>query len=140
MFGFLAALFLMLAVLPSASRRAPLSSSETRFVEKSEHGLNIMPASCASSPAYYHADLAATADSKGFVSSSVAGEYGAGTTFGAPLCTCGADGCTPVGCVQSTYVCVTNTTGNTYFIPAKTAAELQAFKNLGSSIPGLIVK
>lgn len=47
-----AAIFIAASVFMYDSERAPIASSETRFVEKSESGLNVVPASCPSSPHY----------------------------------------------------------------------------------------
>ena len=103
------------------STRTPFSSSETRFTESSTHGLNIMPASCASFDGYYHALLHFSGDQLGFASNSGETEYGAYVAY------------------LTKFICVTNNTGKIYYVPAKTAAELQAFKDLGTSVPSLSV-
>ena len=93
------------------------TSHEVRFTDPSENGLAIMPASCASSPAYFHTHLGSTTDPTGYGLLSATGqtEYGA-THLGISLC-------------------VTNASGASYFIPAKTAEEMQAFYN--ATIPGI---
>ena len=105
-------------------QRQPTASSETNFVERSEHGLSIMPASCASPPIYYHNGMLASSDGRGFISSNGQTDYGA--SIGSPG--------------SSIAVCVTNATGLSYFVPANTGEEFLAFKNLGTSIPGLNVR
>lgn len=94
-------------------------SHEVTFTHSSSAGLAIMPASCASNPSYYHITMATTTDSKGYVSPAGSTEYGA-IKF-------------------STAICITNTTGANYFVPAETAAEWNAVKALGTSIPGVTV-
>ena len=47
-----ALLFAAFALNYGVSSRAPLASAETRFVEHSDHGMQIVPASCPSSPHY----------------------------------------------------------------------------------------
>lgn len=51
--GALAA-FALFAMFLSADTRAPIASTETRFVEYSSGGLQIVPASCESTPPYEH--------------------------------------------------------------------------------------
>ncbi len=104
----------------SINERAVFSSVEVDFIEESSKGLAIVPASCASSPGYFHADLVLTSDQKGYISYSGQSEYGRYTYRGE-------------------YICITNSTGYTYFVPSYTAAELTAFKNRAASIPGLSV-
>lgn len=114
----IAAGFLMVVLFTSPVSRAPLSSAETRFVENSQHGLGIVPASCASNPGYYHSHLyTAPGNTRAFVSHTGETEYGAslaGDTY---------------------YICVTNTSGNAYFIPANTIGEAASFKS--ATIPGV---
>ncbi len=109
----------LLLLSSSTPRHAAFESSELKFTDLSRQGLHIMPASCASNPMYFHFPLPVSTDAKGFWS---------------------YNGTTEVGALSNgLYVCVTNTTGSGYFIPANTAAEIQAFKNLGSTRPGLLV-
>lgn len=104
------------ALAPSV--RAPLTSSEIDFFDASARGLGILPASCASSPMYYHYHaFVAPGNTRAFVSNTGETEYGA-TLTGA-----------------GTYVCITNATGLNYFVPANTAAEINAFK--AKVIPGM---
>jgi len=98
----------LLSFMPSS--RAAVTSSETRFSEASMHGLNIIPASCASGANYYHATLPSSADGGGYVLPGSVASYGA---YDARV---------------GAYVCVDNTSGNVYFIPGNTAAELNQFK------------
>jgi hypothetical protein len=120
---------LTLSFLPNS--RTAISSSETKFSELSAHGLNIVPASCASSASYYHTALSVTADGGGYVSPSDGGEDGA---YNAALYSAGTS--CGIGCVtgaSSGYFCVINSTGSTYFIPARTANELNTALN---ALPG----
>lgn len=74
------------------------------------HGLKIIPASCVSGNTYYHANL------------SIAGQHAYSTFPGDSDAGAWIPG---VG----DYICViSHSGGQAYFIPAKTAAELQAFK------------
>ncbi len=119
----LSALFILIIALVLLSsitpRHGAFISSELLFTDPSKRGLQIMPASCASNPMYFHYALPVSGDAKGFWS---------------------YNGTTEVGALSNgLYVCVTNTSGAGYFIPANTAAEIQAFKNLGSTQPGLTV-
>lgn len=110
-------------------------SHEVTFTDSSKGGLAIMPASCASSPGYYHASLGSVVDVNGysFVSDTGQTEYGAFGCYGGN----GSCNVETGGTGTLTYICTTNTSGSSYFIPANTAAELNAVKALGSSIPGL---
>jgi hypothetical protein len=104
-----------LSFLPNS--RIAVSSSEVHFSEISKHGLNIMPASCALNASYYHLPLSPTIDNNGFFILSGESERGAYVPS------------------AGLYVCVeSNASGNVYFIPAKTAAELQAFKNASAGL------
>lgn len=95
-----------------------MSSPEVTFSDPSPSGLHIMPASCASN--YYHTSLPLNPDGLSYVSRTPQTENGADKF--------------------STSVCVTNTNGNTFFVPAKTAAEFLSFKAVGTRIPGLSVQ
>lgn len=97
--------------------RVAFDSHEVRFTDASKSGLHIMPASCSSSPNYYHTFLTLTDDDKGLISATGETEYGA--------------------TMQGIHVCVTNSSGASYFIPANTAAEVNSFKNRSTSIPGV---
>lgn len=108
------ALLVLVVLGTQGGQRTAQVSVETHFVERSAHGLAIMPASCASSPSQFHSALPLSGDSLGFVTSPGQSEYGAS--------------------VVSTYVCVTNPTGSTYFVPSKTANELQLFKNAAGGL------
>lgn len=101
---------LLILAFSYAAPRAPIGSSETTFTANTPSGLVLIPASCASAVTYTHGTLSASADAGGFVLGPSVSEYGAYSTPAAM------------------YVCATNSSGNTYFIPAMTAAELQAFK------------
>jgi hypothetical protein len=93
---------------------APFISGEVHFYDPSTGGLKIMPASCASpvpSVGYLHGKfLTTTGDAYGLKSLAGTTQYGAYAT------------------ATSKYICITNTTGSAVFIPAKSAAELNAFK------------
>lgn len=93
------------------SSRKQVSFLEAKFTDASPNGLHIMPASCSSNPSYFHGFLASTNDGGGFRTYPGAVEDGAY----APN--------------AGMYVCVINSSGNAYFIPARSAAELQSFKN-----------
>lgn len=117
---FVVAVVVILALsMGSYGTRAPLASAETNFIETSTHGLGILPASCASSPAYYHFHLYAglLGNVRGFISHPGESEYGANLAG------------------IATYICVTNGSGSSYFVPANTAAEVSAFK--AASVPGV---
>ena len=91
--------------------RLPITSTEADIAEKSIHGLNIIPASCASYGAdHYDAALPATSDSKGYQLGNTGtldyGNYSASA---------------------NTYVCAENASTNTYYIPALTANEIKQF-------------
>ena len=88
------------------------TSHEVTFTDASPSGLAILPASCASNPAHFHSNLPTTNDGGGY-HTTVAGENQAGATR------------------HGVSVCITNSTGNSYFIPANTAAELTSFAGLG---------
>ncbi len=96
------------------------TSQEVHFTDMSQSGMKILPASCASSPVYYHGYLFQTAPNhEGYKTLHNDQEQGI-TKFSIP-------------------VCVTNRTGQTYFVPAMTIDELNAFKNVQNLIPGLQV-
>jgi hypothetical protein len=96
--------------------RRAFVSSELQFTDPSMSGLGIMPASCSSNPSYFHSALPATADGMGYSLAPGYSEYGVYR--------------------NGVYVCVTsNTSGNTYFIPANTAQEMINF--VDSSPPGV---
>ncbi len=76
----LSVVIVIFQTLPPMSRK-PTASSETRFVERSSGGLNIVPASCASSPEYSHAFLAQTADHIGYKTNTGETEYGLARNF-----------------------------------------------------------
>lgn len=101
------------------SLQQSFSSHEASFTDFSRGGLKILPASCASSPIYYHGYLLMTSDTYGYVSDSNGKEDGV-TKFSTP-------------------VCVTNETGHNYFVPTKSLEELTSFKNLKTSVPNLQV-
>ena len=120
-----------LSFIPNS--REAVSSSETRFSEASVHGLNIIPASCASDATQYHQSMSLTTDGHGFISPPNTTENGGNI----PNNTI-SDG--KGGYLQANmYVCITNSSANTYFIPANTVAELQSVINLGTSIPGVSI-
>ena len=123
--GALPVLLLVVAILYTSSFaaervRKPIASSETNFVEVSAHGLGILPASCASSPQYFHYHLATALGGNNFGFVSRPGETDYGESLSASL----------------QYLCVTNTSGLQYFIPANTTAEINAFK-AAPALPGL---
>ena len=103
-----ATLLAALMYLPQP-RMAPFISAEVQFYDPSTHGLKIMPASCASNPSWYHGALTAAGDGYGLISVNGTTEYGAWAAAGM-------------------YICVTNSSGSNVFVPAKTSAELNAFK------------
>ncbi|HWO07159.1 MAG TPA: hypothetical protein VNM40_01090 [Candidatus Paceibacterota bacterium] len=107
--------------------REKFVSSELQFTDPSPAGLHIMPASCASDPTYNHLNLPQTSDGGGYYVNTGVVEGGLTKDFD------------PSARLDIKYVCVTNNTGSTYFIPATTKAELQTFINLGSSVPNLQV-
>jgi hypothetical protein len=102
---------LLILMLTYAAPRHPVSSAETDFTDKTAHGLTLMPASCASYVAYYHGVLTGTADGGGYITSTAAGEYGA---YAPSL---------------GTYICVSNTSGQQYFIPTHTQNEYNYFRS-----------
>lgn len=104
--------------------RSAFVSSEVQFTDPSDSGLQIMPASCASgeggpTPQYYHGNLSATGDGLGYF--SVAGELERGAYR------------------NSVYICISNTTTVNVFVPANTAAEMNALKAVGATIPQFMV-
>jgi hypothetical protein len=109
--------FFFLIGIFDAPERVAFDSHEVQFTDASHGGLAIMPASCSSSPANSHGTLAASDDGLGYISATGQSEYGV-TKFGVS-------------------VCVTNTSGASYFVPGNTAGELNAVKAVGSTIPGL---
>ncbi len=117
-------IFLIVGIL-SLPHRAAISSAEVSFVEVSAGGLGIIPASCASSPTYYHIKLARTSDLHGFISyNGQTQDFGEYLDYGG-------------GVVR--YFCVSNSSGSAIFIPAHTALELDYFKYYGASIPGVVI-
>lgn len=117
-----AALMACMQAFQHTSRSAVLSS-ETRIVETSKSGMDIVPASCASDPAWYHNTLPETADLKGYKSDTGTTEYGNTKNWGAG----------PV------FTCVTNTSGSSYFIPANSPTEMFSFNALSNTVSGLTV-
>ena len=89
---------------------APFASSEVHFFDESAHGLKILPASCASSATYWHYAMPGTGDGYGMYVPSNGLEYGAYSASAAQ------------------YICVSNSSGSQIFVPAKSAAELNAFR------------
>lgn len=117
-YGVLIALFAVVSVF----HRDTFSSTEINFIEKSAHGLGIVPASCASSPSYYHYNLATTSDGHGLKSQpGETADFGYFADYGAGV----------------NYLCVNNSGSNTYFIPMRTAAEMNSFKARNGTLPGL---
>jgi hypothetical protein len=87
--------------------QTPVATAETEIVTHSPSGLRIVPASCESSPNYYHFSPPASSDLQGYTIPSDGRSYGTyrlGYTF-----------------------CIFNNRGATYFVPAKTASELVNF-------------
>ena len=109
----------LLAIWFGDVQRPPLATAETQFVETSAHGMGITPASCASSPVYYHYHLFAglNGNVRGFV------VYPGNLEHGATLSGI------------STYICISNCSANSIFVPANTAAEVNAFK--AATIPSV---
>ncbi len=101
------------------SDRASFVSVETNFVERSQSGLGIIPASCASSPYYYHYHLFAALGDNARAFSSNNNE----TEFG--------------GMVGTVPLCITNTSGYNLYVPANTPAELDSFR--AGAVPGVSV-
>lgn len=106
----LCTVFVLLSLAMRSPERSPVASAETNFAETSEHGASIMPASCASSPNYYHYHAYTSADNRGFVA------YTGEVEFGASLAG------------STSFLCFSNSSGATYYIPANTIAEVNAFK------------
>ena len=100
---------LILSSVPYQHQRVPLASSETRIAELSRRGLAIVPASCQLSPTYYHAAATPT-------------EGPVGGVLGYRIPSTGQD--YGFYSMSGYWVCIWNTTGSTYFVPAKTASEL----------------
>jgi len=96
-------------------------SPEVSFTDTSASGLSIVPASCASDPSWFHGNLETSPDGLGYSSQTGEVEYGFTKVIS--------------GVTVST--CVTNVTGNKYFVPAYTQAEVNAFK--AARIPNLQV-
>ncbi len=118
--------FAMLAFLNViAESREAFFSPEVYFTDDSKSGLSVMPASCASTgdPSLFHEPLQVSTDGYGYM-------LGAETSWDSSR---GA-----YSSYAGMYVCIIqNTSGQTIFIPARTAAELQAFKN--NPPPGVVV-
>ena len=111
---FVCSVLLGLSLYMPQPRMAPFVSAEVHFYDPSSQGLKIMPASCASNPSWAHAGLnglIVESDGIGFKSPANTTEYNRYSTPAAM------------------WICVTNTTGSAVFVPAKTAAELNAFKS-----------
>ena len=92
------------------------ASPEVKFTDASKSGLAIVPASGASFPYCYYS-LGTSGDGGGFnLLANISNYYvsAAGLTF-----------------------CVSNSSGNEYFIPARTTAELQSFINAVSQLSGV---
>ncbi len=89
-------------------------SAEVQFTDHSVSGMQLTPASCASSPSYYHSLLSATTDGKGYVIHGQQLEGGVYATY------------------LGAYVCIENTSpaGYSYFVPALTASEYNIFKSV----------
>ena len=102
--------FVLLSLAMRSPQRSPVASAETNFAETSAHGASIMPASCASGPQYFHFHAYTSADNRGFVA------YTGEVEFGASLA------------ANTAFLCFTNVSGATYYIPANTLAEVNAFK------------
>lgn len=109
----LVALFFVIGLF-DMPQRAAFDSHEVRFTDSSRGGLAIMPASCASNPGYYHSNL--TVQGAGYSIASGQSEYGAHK--------------------NGLYLCVTNTSGVTYFIPANNAVEMNSFRSAASGGTG----
>ncbi|HUO50309.1 MAG TPA: hypothetical protein VMU25_01970 [Candidatus Paceibacterota bacterium] len=93
-----------------AHGRVAAKSPEVDFADTSKNsGLEIVPASCASSPSYYHASLQASGDGRGYVLGPGQIEYGAYDSY------------------TGQYVCASNTSGYNVFIPGNTASEINYF-------------
>jgi hypothetical protein len=106
----LGALILAYVLVP---RAAPVKSVEVSFTDTSAGGMEIVPASCASAPP------PGSGDGHG---------YQVPTVSGAEIYN------------QYSYFCITNTSGNTYFVPANTAAEINSFLSVEGGLPGLSVQ
>lgn len=119
LFVFMSCLVLIFGLYGAVQSKVGFASVELKFTDPSTSGLAIMPASCASSPAYYHGGLSSPWDGRGYLSYSGTSEYGAYK--------------------HGVYICVTNYSGNAYYIPANTAAEMNSFKAKGTSIPGVTI-
>ena len=74
----LCALVLAGFALAGKADRAPLASAETRFVERSASGLQIVPASCPSAPPHFYGDTGLPNCSAGGADGAAAGGGGAG--------------------------------------------------------------
>jgi hypothetical protein len=104
----LLALFALLVLFYTLNYQTLSSNSvEVGFTDASAHGLEIVPASCASAPP-------ATGDSGGYVIS--------GGVQGADVNANGDE------------FCVTNNTGNTMFLPTHSTSEMQSFINAAPNI------
>lgn len=106
---FLYGLLVVLGMIKSPTH-SPLVLTEAQFTDPSPAGMKIVPASCASSPNYYHGSLNATTDNLGYILTPGVSEFGGYARD------------------TSAYFCVSNSSGNTYFIPAKTQSEVNSFK------------
>jgi hypothetical protein len=109
---FFTAMLFVLNFAFSTLYTARFVSSEVQFSDFSTSGLELTPASCASSPSYYHTLLTPTTDGRGYITNSVTTDFGRLAPY------------------LGIYICVTNTSNpaRSYFVPANTAAEYNAFK------------
>ncbi len=112
--AFLASIAVLVAtafVISQDYERIAFVSHEVTFTDTSEQGMQIMPASCFSSAAYYHTDLPVVAGGYGYFLGPGFSEAGAWAPY------------------AGMYICMSNTSGNSYFIPALSAYELNMFKS-----------
>ncbi len=105
--------------------RAPFVSSEIRFTELSEAGLDIVPASCSSAPYYPHFAGDCTCPTGAQPAKEGASGYELLTMLNRRIDK------------HSVHLCVDNTSANQYFVPGNTPAEVQAFKNAAGSLSGI---
>jgi hypothetical protein len=137
----LAAITALIALyVTTLPHRSALSSVEVNFIEKSAQGLGIVPASCASSPSYYHYNLTLTADNHGVKSQpGETADYGYFANYGETRTdtVCDKNGCQQVTTPVYRYICVNNSSANSFFIPGHTINELESFRARRGAIPGL---
>jgi hypothetical protein len=103
-----------------------IASSEARFTDASAHGLMIVPASCPSNPDYA-GQCSCTGGSAPLSEDAQGFKVRSGT----------ADIEMNKNAVD---YCVTNGSGNNFFIPAKTSAETTSFINSISRFPGVSIR